>query len=87
MRKLVGFTFIILLVVGSLSIYKIIECNSYNNLGKDNTKINKISGEIDSLDKEIKDNEDKLEKIKNDNKEKVDLVNLWQEEIKKIKAY
>lgn len=85
MRKvIIGITSIILCLSIALCGYFFMEYRSYygNNSKKD---IKKVEEKIKSIEKETEKKKKEIEKIKEDNKEKVDLLEVWEKELGKVK--
>jgi hypothetical protein len=84
MRKvIIGVTSIILCLSIGLCGYVYIQYDSFTNKGEKN--IEKLKEKINNTDKEINKKKEEVEKIKNDNKEKVELLEVWEKELGKVK--
>lgn len=85
MRKvIIGITSIILCLSIALCGYFFMEYRNYygNNSKKD---IKKVEEKIKKTEEETKKKKEEVEKIKNDNKEKVELLEVWEKELGKVK--
>ena len=85
MRKvIIGVTSIILCLSIALCGYFFME---YRDCYGGNSKkdIKKVEEKIKKTEEETKKKKEEVEKIKNDNKEKVDLLEVWEKELGKVK--
>ena len=84
MRKIIiGITSIILCLSIGLFCYVFIQYNNFSNNGKNN--IGKLENKIKIIDKDINKKKEEVNKIKEDNKEKVELLEVWEKELEKVK--
>ena len=84
MRKvIIGITSIILCISLGICSYFYLQCNGFINTEKNNIK--RIEGKIKKIDKEIEERKEEVEKIKKENTEKVELLEVWEKELKKVK--
>lgn len=84
MRKvIISITSIVLCLSIVLCGYFYIQYNGFTNNGKKDIK--RIEGKIKSIDKEIKEKEEEVKKLKEENSEKVELLEVWEKELGKVK--
>lgn len=83
MRKvIIGITSVVLCLSVVACGYFFIQYNSFNKEKKD---IKKVEDNIKSIDKEISKVNEEINSTKENNKEKVELLEVWEKELGKVK--
>ena len=81
---------IVTLIVLSLTIFftvqNILKYYNYDSV-KSNNEFRHAVEDVNNIDDEIKNKSEELEKIKENNKEKVEIYEVWQKELEKIKTF
>lgn len=87
MKKIVLLTFLILMGVTTICILKINEYNNLNSNEKIESKISDIEKQINEVNSSINDKNEEKDKLKNSDNEKMELLEVWQKNLKSLKEH
>lgn len=84
MKKILVITAIVTFFVATLTLIKLQEYNKSNKVAEKRNEIEEIDKKIETKNKEIEDINKQLDEVSGSNKEKIELLELWQKQLKKL---